>query len=78
MDFPGGAVGKNPTANEGDTGSISGLGGFHTPRGNWARVLQLLSQCSRLCELRLLSLCAMITEGRLSRASVLQHKGSSQ
>ena len=78
MDFPGGAVDKNPPANEGDTGSISGLGGFHMPWSNWARVPQQLSQCSRVCELKLLSLCTMITEGHLSRASVPQQEGSPQ
>ena len=33
-DFPGGLVVKNPSANEGDTGSIPGLGRFHMPWGN--------------------------------------------
>ena len=28
-DLPGGTVGKNPPANEGDTGSIPGPGRFH-------------------------------------------------
>ena len=41
--FPGGAVVKNPPANEGDTGSIPGLGGSHLLRSNKARVPQLLS-----------------------------------
>ena len=31
MDFPGGAVNKNPSANAGDIGSISGPGRFHMP-----------------------------------------------
>ena len=32
-DFPGGTVGKNPSASAGDTGSIPGQGRFHTPLG---------------------------------------------
>ena len=32
--FPGGAVVENPPANEGDTGSIPGLGRSHMPRSN--------------------------------------------
>ena len=30
--FPGGSVVKNPPTNAGDTGSIPGLGGSHTPQ----------------------------------------------
>ena len=33
-DFPGGAVLKNPPANEGDTGSSPGPGISHMPRSN--------------------------------------------
>ena len=33
-DFPGGAVVKNPPANAGDTGSSSGPGRSHMPRGH--------------------------------------------
>ena len=40
-DFPGGPVVKDPSANAGDTGLISGLGRFHMPRGNL--VLRVLS-----------------------------------
>ena len=32
--FPGGAVDKNPPANEGNTGSISGQGRFHMVQSN--------------------------------------------
>ena len=32
--FPGDAVVKNPPANAGDTGSISGLGRSHMPQSN--------------------------------------------
>ena len=42
-DFPGGPVVKNPSANAGDVGSISGAGRFHIPQGNEAHVPQLLS-----------------------------------
>ena len=38
----GGPVVKNPLANAGDTGSISGPGRLHTPCSNWANVPQLL------------------------------------
>ena len=34
MDFPGGPVVKNPPANVGDTGSMSGLRRSHTPLSN--------------------------------------------
>ena len=33
-DFPGGVVDKNPPANAGDTGSITGLGSFRTPQSS--------------------------------------------
>ena len=34
LDFPGGAVVKNPPANAGDTGSSPGPGGYHMPQSN--------------------------------------------
>ena len=34
LDFPGGAVVKNPPANAGDTGSSPGPGGSHMPQSN--------------------------------------------
>ena len=43
MDFPGGTMDKNPPANEGDTGSIPGLGIFRMLGSNQARTPQLLS-----------------------------------
>ena len=43
MDFPGGAVVKNPPANAGDTGSSPGPGRSHMPRSNTACTPQLLS-----------------------------------
>ena len=52
MDFPGCAVDKNPPANEGDTGSIPGLGRFHMPRSNEAHVPKLLSRRLRARELQ--------------------------
>ena len=33
-DFPRGPVVKSPPANAGDTGSVSGLGSCHMPRGS--------------------------------------------
>ena len=37
-DFPGDSVDENLPANAGDIGSIPGLGRFHMPPGNQARV----------------------------------------
>ena len=34
LDFPGGAVDKNPPANAGDTGSSPGPGRSHMPQSN--------------------------------------------
>ena len=34
QDFPGGAVGRNPPANAGDTSSILSPGRFHIPWSN--------------------------------------------
>ena len=34
LDFPGGAVDKNPPGNAGDTGSILGQEGLYMPRGS--------------------------------------------
>ena len=34
VDFPGGAVVKNPPVNAGDTGSSPGLGSSHMPQSN--------------------------------------------
>ena len=58
--FPGGAVVESLPANAGDTGSSPGLGGSHTPRGNWAREPQLLS-------LRVWSLCSAAREAAMVR-----------
>ena len=41
-DFPGGKVLKNPAANAGDTGLISGLGRSHRPQSSLTCELQLL------------------------------------
>ena len=49
-DFPSGAVDKNPPANAGHTGSIPGVGRFHTPKSNEVGVSQLLSQCGATTE----------------------------
>ena len=60
--FPDGAMVKNPPANAGDTGSSPGPGRSHMPWNNEARVLQLLSLCSRAHEPQLLSPRATTTE----------------
>ena len=41
-DLLGGPVVGNLPANAEDTGSVPGWVGFHTPRGNWNRVSQIL------------------------------------
>ena len=73
-DFPGGAVLKNPPANEGDTGSSPGPGRSHVPRSNSAHAPQLLSLRSRAHEPQLLSLRATATEGRMPRAYAPQQE----
>ena len=50
VDFPGGAVVKNPPANAGDTGSSPGPGRSHMPQSSWACVPQLLSPCAATAE----------------------------
>lgn len=50
--FPGGPVVKSMPWNAGDTGSITGPGGFHIPWGNYAYVPQLLSPPALQPELR--------------------------
>ena len=50
-DFPGGPVVKNLPANAADTGSISGLGKFCMPQGNYACVPQLLISCATTTEI---------------------------
>jgi len=50
MDFHGGSVVKNPLANAGDTGWISGPGRTHTLRSNSAHAPQLLSPCAATTE----------------------------
>ena len=57
MDFPGGAVVKNPPAKAGDKGSSPGPGRSHMPRSNKAHAPQLLSLRSKARELQLLSPC---------------------
>ena len=55
MGFSGGAVGGNPPANAGDTGSCPGPGRSHMPQSGWAHEPQLLS-------LRVWSLCSTTEE----------------
>ena len=67
-DFPEGTVDRNPPANEGDRGSIPGLGRSHMPRSNEACEPQLLSLCSQLENPLLIvtreSLCAAVKTQR--------------
>ena len=62
LEFPGGAVVKNPPANAGDMGSIPGPGRSHMPQSNKACALQLLSLHSRAHEPQLLSPLAATRE----------------
>ena len=50
---------KTLSSNAGDTGSIPDLERSHMPRSSEIHVPQLLSQCSRVQELQLPSLCAL-------------------
>ena len=50
MDFPGGAVVKNPPANAENMGLIPGLGRSHMLQSNEARAPQLLSPCATTTE----------------------------
>ena len=74
MDFPGGAVVKNPPANVGDMGSIPGLGRSHVTRSNKAHAPQLLSLRSRAREPQLLSPHATTTEAHTPRARAPQQE----
>ena len=56
-DFPGGSVVKKPPANAGNSGSITGPGRSHVPRGNQAHVPKLLKpECLKpmLCNEKLM------------------------
>ena len=54
LDFPGGTVNRNLSANAGNTGSIPGPGRLHMMQSNQAGVPQLLSPHCRAHELQLL------------------------
>ena len=73
--FPGGEVDKNPPANAGGMGFITGLGRIHMPWNNSAHVPQLLSLCRRAHEPQISSLCAETTEACTSKACALQQRG---
>ena len=64
-DILGGLVVKNLPANAGDTGSVSAPGKSLMPRRNWAHAPQLLSLCSRVQELQILSPRAATTEAHM-------------
>jgi len=61
----GGSVVKNPPANARVMGSNPGPGRSHMPKDNRARVPQLLSLCSRVHEVQLLSLCVATIEAQV-------------
>lgn len=62
MDFLGGTVDKNPTANAGDTGLIFGLGRFHMPQATKACVAQLMSPCIATTEAQMPRVCVLPQE----------------
>ena len=62
-DLPGGTVDKSPPDNAGDTGSIPGPGGFHTPH-----VPQLLSPHATATEDRMPRACAPRQEATAMRS----------
>ena len=67
-DFPGGPAVKNPPANAGKLGLISGLGRFHMLWGNWDRVPRLLSpQAASTEPVRPVSLCSATREATVMR-----------
>ena len=68
MGFSGGAVGGNPPANAGDTGSCPGPGRSHMPQSGWAHEPQLLS-------LRFWSLCSATGEAAVVRGPRAAMKG---
>ena len=74
LDFPGGAVVKNPPANAGDTGSSPGPGRSHMPRSNKAHVPQLMSLRSRACKPQLLTPRVTTTEAHAPRAPARQQR----
>ena len=65
---------KNPPANAGDMGSISGSGRSHMLRSNETRAPQLLNLHSRACEPQLLSQHATTIEAHVPRARAPQQE----
>ena len=51
LDFPGGPVGKNMSANAGEMGLVTDVERSHMPLGSYTYVLKLLNLCSRTCAL---------------------------
>ena len=78
LDFPGGAVVKNPPASAGDTGSIPGPGRSHMPQSNYAHEPQLLSLRSRAHMPQLLSPCATTTEAHTPRAMLCKRSHNNE
>ena len=58
VDFPGGPVVKNLSANAGDTGSTPGPGRFHVPQGNEAWTPQLLNPQATTTQAHVPGVCA--------------------
>ena len=58
LDFPGGTVGENPSANVGVTASIPGLGRFHMPQGKEAQKHEVLSPCDATTKVCVPRACA--------------------
>ena len=72
--FPGGRVDKNLPTNARDMGSVPGLGRSHMLRVTKANATQLLSLCSKACQMPLLSSRALTTEACVPRARAPQQE----
>ena len=70
--FPGGRVDKNLPTNARDMGSVPGLGRSHMLQVTKANTTQLLSLCSKACQMQLLSSRAATTEACVPRTRAPQ------
>ena len=72
--FPGGRVDKNVPTNARDMGSVPGLGRSHMLQVTKANATQLLSPCSKACQMQLLSSQAVTTEAFVPKARAPQQE----
>ena len=78
LDFPGGAVDKNPPTKVGDIGLSLGPGRFHMPQSSWAPTPQLMGPGSRAKQPQLLSPCAAVTKAYVPRIRAPQQEKTLQ